>query len=58
MDVRVFNPFAPSNSSSTLDNCYTKHEREKIRAYGRRVREVEHATFIPLVMSATDGLAK
>ena len=58
VDVRVFNPFAPSNSSSTLDNCYTKHEREKIRAYGRRVREVEHATFVPLVMSTTGGLAK
>ena len=58
MDVRVFNPFAPSNSNSTLDSCFTKHEREKTRAYGRRVREVEHATFVPLVMSATGGLAK
>ncbi len=57
MDVRVFNPFAPSNSKSTLDSCYTKHEREKMHAYGSRVREVEH-TFVPLVMSATGGLAK
>ena len=58
MDVRVFNPFAPSNSNSTLDSCFTKHEREKTRAYGRWLREVEHATFVPLVMSATGGLAK
>ena len=58
MDVRVFNPFAPSNRNTTLDRCYTKHEREKVRAYGQRVREVEHATFVPLVMSATGGLAK
>ena len=58
MDVRVFNPFAPSNSNSTLDSCFAKHEREKTRAYGHRVREVEHATFVPLVMSATGGLAK
>ena len=58
MDVRVCNPFAPSNSNSTLDSCFTKHEREKTRVYGRRVREVEHATFVPLVMSATGGLAK
>lgn len=58
VDVRVFNPFAPSNSNTTLDRCFTKHEREKARAYEQRVREVEHATFVPLVMSATGGLAK
>ena len=58
VDVRVFNPFTPSNSNSTLESCYTKHEREKIHAYGHRVREVEHGTFVPLVMSATGGLAK
>ena len=58
MDVRVFNPFAPSNSNTTLDQCFRKHEREKIRAYGQRVREVEHATFVPIVMSATGGLSK
>ena len=56
--VRVFNPFAPSNCNTTLDRCYTKHEREKVRTYRQRVREVEHATFVPLVMSATGGLAK
>ena len=58
VDVRVFNPFAPSNCNTTLDRCYTKHEREKVRAYGQRIREIEHATFVPLVMSATGGLAK
>ena len=52
MSYRVFNPFAPSNSNSTLDSCFTKHERKKTRAYGHRV------TFVPLVMSATGGLAK
>ena len=58
MDVRVFNPFARSNRNTTLDQCFRKHEREKIRAYGQRVREVEHATFVPIVMSATGGLSK
>ena len=48
VDVRVFNPFAPSNCNTTLDRCYTKHEREKVCACGQRVREVEHATFVPL----------
>ena len=45
MDFRVFNPFTPSYHNSTLDTCYTKHERKKIHAYGRKVKEVEHATF-------------
>ena len=27
------------------------------RAYGQRVREVEHATFTPIVLAATGGLA-
>ena len=31
---------------------------DKKRAYEQRIREVEHASFTPLVMSATGGLAK
>ena len=56
-DVRVFNPHAPTNRHTQLASCYRKHEREKKRAYEQRVREVEHATFTPLVMAATGGLA-
>ena len=29
LDVRVFNPLAPSNRHSTPSTCYMKHEREK-----------------------------
>ena len=36
-------------ATTTLDRCYTKYEREKVRAYGQRVRQVERATFVPLV---------
>ena len=54
LDVRVFNPHAPSNRHS---NCYRKHELEKKRQYEQRVREVEHASFTPLVLSATGGIA-
>ena len=57
-DVRVFNPYAPSNKSSSLVSIYKKHEREKKRAYGQRVREVEHASFSPLVFSLTGGLGR
>ena len=31
------------------------HERAKVRAYEQRVREVEHGSFTPLVMSLTGG---
>ncbi len=58
VDVRVFNPYAPSNSNTTITSCYKKHENQKKRAYDQRIREVEHATFIPLVLSATGGLSR
>ncbi|XP_064400136.1 uncharacterized protein LOC135346446 [Halichondria panicea] len=55
-DVRVFNPLAPSNRHTQLSSAYSKHERIKKRAYEQRIREIEHATFTPLVLSATGGL--
>lgn len=56
-DVRVFNPQAPSNRQTSLSACYKKQEDIKKRAYEQRVREVEHSTFTPLVLSASGGLA-
>ena len=53
IDVRVFNSFAPSNRQMSLDKCFLKHEKEKKRACEQCVREVEHASFVPLVVSAT-----
>ena len=54
LDVRVFNPHAPSNRQSQLSATY---ERIKKRAYEQRVMEVEHASFTPLVFAATGGMA-
>ena len=54
-DVKVFNPHAPSNRQP-LSSCHRKHENIKKLAYERRVREVEHCSFTPLVMSLTVGL--
>ena len=51
VDVRVFNPYAQSNVNS-ISAAYRRHENIKRRAYGQRVREVEHASFTPIVMSA------
>ena len=58
LDVRVFNPCAQSNRRSPLTSVYRRHEQEKKRQYEQRVCEVEHATFTPLVMSATGGMGR
>ena len=56
-DVWVFNPHAPSHRQSSLATCYHKQELlKKKRAYDQRVREVEHSSFTPIVLSATSGM--
>ena len=55
-DVRIFNPHASSNRTSLIASSYRRHEQEKRRVYERRVREIEHATFTPFVMSSTGGI--
>ena len=57
VDIHVFNPFAPSNAISSLSACYKKHENSKKTAYGQMIREIEHASFTLVVISATNGLA-
>ena len=56
-DVRIFNPYAPSNKNMAPSACYKKHEREKKRAYEQRVREIEHSSFTPLVLAATASMS-
>ena len=58
LDVRVFNPYAPSNRNTTIEKCFKKHEQEKKRAYEQRILDIEHASFTPLVFSASGGLGK
>ena len=53
--MRVFNPYAPSNKTLPTATCYRCHKREKRRKYEERIREVEHPSFVPLVMSCTGG---
>ena len=52
-DARVFNPHALSNRNSRLASSYRKRELQKKRQYKQSVREIEHAPFTPLVLSAT-----
>ena len=56
-DVRVFNPFSRSYVTSPIGTTYRRHERAKAREYEQRVREIERASFTPLVFSATGGMA-
>ena len=55
-DVRVFNPHAPSNQTSQIASSYRRYENEKRRVYEQRVREIEHASFTPFVLSCTGGI--
>ena len=58
IDVRVFNPHAPSNRQASITGTYVKHEKEKKRHYEIRVRDIEFASFTPIVFSATGGMGK
>ncbi len=58
IDVRVFNPHAPSNRKTSLQSCYNRHEREKKNQYERRVLEIEHSSFTPLIFAATGAMSK
>ena len=55
LDVRVTNPTAPSNMKMPLEKLKRQHEREKKKAYGRRVREVEGGSFTPMVFTMMGG---
>jgi hypothetical protein len=57
-DVRVFHPNAVSNGSGTISAAYKKHEAIKKRAYGQRIRDVEHGVFTPLIFSATGEMGR
>ena len=58
VDVRVFNPFAPSNAVSSLFACYKQHENIKKRAYGQRIREIEHFTPVVMCQPLVDWLTR
>ena len=57
MNVWVFKPLAPSNSSSSLSSMFKKHENIKCHVFGHCIWGVEHASFTPIILSATGGFA-
>ena len=52
-DVRVCHPNAESYKDLELQQIYHTHENEKKRLYSRRVLDIEHGTFTPLVFTTT-----
>ena len=56
-DVRVFNPLAPTYQKQTLKAAHISNEKAKKREYSKRVRDVEHGSFTPLVFSCFGGMS-
>ena len=57
-DMRIFNPTATRYSNQSLAKSYEVNEKEKKKAYGERIFQIEHGSFTPIVMSATGGMAR
>jgi len=57
-DVRVFHPNVPSYQCTSITSLFRRHELEKKREYGDRIRSVEFASFTPLVFSTFGGLGR
>ncbi len=55
--MSVFSTHMPPQTETHSSQPATGNARLKKRAYDQRVREVEHASFTPLVLSATGGMA-
>ena len=47
-----------TSTMQSMDALYHHHEQENRRRYDERVREVEHASFSPLVFSLLGGMGK
>ena len=57
-DVRVFNPTAKRYVNQKISKTYEVIEREKKKLYNKRKLQIEHGSFMPLVMSATGGMGR
>ena len=57
-DVRIWHPNAESYEDLEPQQIYRMHESEKKRLYSRRVLDIEHGTFTPLVFTTTGGMGK
>ena len=56
MDVRIFNPHAPSNRVNLHWKVLQETWIVRKRVYSQQVRKIKHSSFTPLVLSASGGL--
>ena len=57
LDVKVMSPYARSYAKYNPNALYKLGEGLKIREYGQRVKEVEHADFMTLVFTCAGGIS-
>ena len=57
-DVRVCHPNAESYRDQEPQQIYRIHENDKKQLHSRRVLDVEHGSFTPLVFTTTGGKGK
>ena len=57
-NIRVFHSNAQSYRKTSISSVYRLHELQTKRKYGDRIREVELASFTPLVFSTTGGMGR
>ena len=57
-DVRVTHVNSQSNSDKTTSKIFHQHEQAKKREYNKRVLEIEHGTFTPLIFGTNGGMGQ
>ena len=57
-DVRACHPNAEPYRDQKPQQIYRIHENDKKRLYSRRVLDLEHGLFTPLVFTTTGGMGK
>ena len=55
-DIRVCHPNAESYKQLEPEQIYRLHENKKKRSYTRRVLDIEHGSFTPLVFTSAGGM--
>jgi len=57
-DIRIFHPNAQSYCNISIPSVYRHHELQKKREYGDRIRDLQLASFTPLVFATTGGIGR
>ena len=57
-DIRVTHVNCKTNQDKQTAEVFLNHEKEKKRQYLKRVLDVEHGTFTPLIFGTNGGLGK